>query len=177
MTSSPTDERRDADGITSVASLDALRDRGVPFFEESETVNAETFDRFAELDDLAPTGVVDDAGRVLLARVTEDCPWKIPSPAVAEREDYATAARRWIREQTCVAVTIDGVEGVWSVTVRAEGEAREATRRFVVFAATPKPAPDSAAGDVGDGDAAAVAWADELPDGAERPPGTDRFFD
>ncbi|ADQ69434.1 hypothetical protein C499_12710 [Halogeometricum borinquense DSM 11551] len=173
MTPPATEETTESTAIGPITDLDALRDAGVPFFEETDTVEEAQFELLDNLDDLAPVGVVNEDGEVLVMRVSEDCTPKIPSAAVEPGEDYAAVAQQWVRQQAGIDVTLDGVEGVWTVTVRLEDEAREATRNFVVFAATPETG-DAA---VHEGDAFEADWYAELPDDAADVPGTNRFFD
>ncbi|WP_224447475.1 NUDIX domain-containing protein [Haloprofundus salilacus] len=168
-----TSETTDVGPIADIESLHGRDD--VPFHEQTDLVDDETFDVVADLDDMAPIGVTTDDGSILVMRVTDTCRWKIPAPSVAPGEGYAKAAQRWVAEQTGLGVTLDAVEGVWSYTVRLENDDRKATRNFVVFSATPETS--STTPNVEAGDAVDAGWFDALPENAERPPGTDLFFD
>lgn len=183
----------DDDGIGSIGPItdhESLRGRDdVPFHEVTDVVDRETVEAVAELDDMAPVGVENDDGEVLVVRVTEDCAWKIPSAAVEPGADYAATARRWVAEQAGLDVSLDGIAGVWRFRLRAaDGDeddeddgVAEATRTFVVFGASlpadDRPAPDARTGTIGDGSATAAGWFDELPADAEAVPGTDLFFE
>lgn len=168
--------------IESIIDHESLRNRDdIPFHEETDLVDGETLELVENLDDMAPVGVTNDEGEVLLMRVDEDCAWKIPSPSVGPSEDYAEVARRWVTEQAHLTIVLDAVEGVWCYAARLENEDHEATRNFVVFSASP--VTDGTAMDDSNTDtpeentATAVGWFDELPADAEEPPGTRLFFD
>ncbi|WP_224269850.1 NUDIX hydrolase [Haloprofundus salinisoli] len=161
--------------LGSCSDLESLREHAdVPFHERTDRVDNDTFGVVADLDDMAPIGVTNGDGSVLVLRVTESCRWKIPSPSVAPGEEYADVARAWVEEQAGLAVTLDAVEGVWRYTARHEDGNRETTRNFVVFGATP--GADVGIPVVDEGGAVDAGWFDELPANAERPPGTDLFF-
>lgn len=180
----PNHQRADDDESGSIGPItdhESLRDRDdVPFHEVTDVVDGETVETVAGLDDMAPVGVEDEAGEVLVMQVTEDCAWKIPSAAVEPGADYAATARHWVADQAGLEITIDEIAGVWRFEVRAEDGSEVATRNFVVFRATPgagdPSTPESGTGAIGDGSATDVGWFDELPAEAEAVPGTDLFF-
>lgn len=172
----------DGGSIGPISDHESLRDReDVPFHEVTEVVDGETVETVAALDDMAPVGVVNEAGEVLVMRVTEDCAWKIPLAAVEPDADYAARARQWVADQAGLEISVDGIAGVWCFTVRDEDGGGEATRNFVVFGATHAPgdpsASDTSSDDFADGSATEAGWFDQLPADAEAVPGTDLFFE
>ncbi len=157
-----------------------FRAHDVPFHTDTDTVPESVVGAVADMDDLVPAGVTAPDGRVLLARVEDDCAWKIPSSAVAPEAAYGTAAREWIGELSGLDVTLDGVEGVWRIEVTGETSDATAKRHFVVFRASPRtddPRPTVPTDAVPPSRRPAdIGWFETLPADAEEPPGTDRFF-
>lgn len=173
MTTTPTDETAEPSEIDSITDLETLRARSdVPVREETDVVDRETVEAISELDNMAITGVTDDAGAVLLMRVTETCGLKPPSAAVAPGDDYAAAARKWVETQAGFEIALDAVEGVWDLAVRLEDGDRTARRSFVLFGATPATDPTDAEPEAYD-----TGWYDELPEEAVEPPGSRLLFD
>lgn len=165
-----------AQTVESFSDPESLREReDVPFHEERDVVDEETIDVLQDLDDLAPVGVTNDDGEILVTRITETCAWKIPSSAVSPDEDFPTATREWVQQNTGLSISLDGIEGVWHFDLRTEDEERTASRYFVVFSATPL-GDESLDARPADG-AEEAGWFEELPEGAERVPGTDLFLD
>lgn len=174
MTSTP-----DTPAIESITDPETLRDHeDVPFHEDSDVVDEETFQTVAELDDMAPTGVRNADGEVLVMRVTETCRWKIPSSSVADGAAFAPAASEWIARNTGLDISFDGIEAVWHYEATLEGSDRTASRYFVVFGATPARPDASVPTDDADPETVAheVGWFDELPEGGAAAPGTDLFL-
>jgi len=168
--------------LAPITDVESLRDRSdVPFHDDSDDVDAETVDAVAGLDDWAVVGVTDDDGSVLLRRLTPDCELKLPVSGVGEEDDFVAAARSAVEDVLGLPVELDGVEGVWTFEAHEADGDRSATRRFVVFGATP--AVDTAGvslptDDVPDEDAPVESgWFDEFPEDGEKAPGTDLFFD
>jgi len=152
---------------------ESLRDHDVAFHEETQTVDSETLDTVAELDDMAPVGVTNADGELLVMRVTDTCSPKIPSAAVEPDEAFAPTAREWVLVNTGLDVTLDGPEAVWHLRVQ-DGD-RTASRYFVVYAGTPErenPAVPTA--DAPD-PAVEAGWYETLPEGTSEVPGTDLF--
>lgn len=171
-----------AETAESITDPESLRGRDdVAIHEDAERVDGETFDLVADLDNMAVVGVTNDDGEVLLMRVTEDCELKVPTASVAPGEDYAEAARQWVRAQTGFAIELDALEAAWHYEARHEDEERVASRYFVVFSASPATdgtdIDDPAIDGLEDGDAEAIEWFAELPDDAAEAPGTRLFFD
>lgn len=160
----------------SVTDPETLRDReDVPFHEDTDVVDAETVETVAGLDDMAPVGVTNGAGRALVLRVTDTCSWKIPTSAVAPGEEFATAAREWVAANTGLAVDLDGPRAVWHLQVREDGGDRTASRYFVVYGASVDGDPEVPATGAPD-PAAEAGWFEALPEGASAVPGTDYFL-
>ncbi|WP_232702663.1 hypothetical protein [Halobacterium wangiae] len=168
--------------LAPITDAESLRDRSdVPFHDDADDVPAETVDAVAGLDDLAVVGVTDDDGSVLLRRLTPDCELKLPVESVGDDEDFVAAARVAVEDVVGLPVELDAVEGVWTFEAREADGDRSATRRFVVFGATPAvdtagvslPTDDSPGTDA----PAEAGWFDEFPEDGERAPGTDLFFD
>lgn len=167
--------------VGSIIDPESVRDRDdIPFHEERDIIDRETFEIVDDLDDMAPVGVTNDEGEVLLMKVTEDCDRKIPSASVSPDEDFVRSAQQWIEEQTGFTIAFDGIEGIWHFKGRLENEEHTATRYFVVFRGSPV----AEEGDVDDPTdvipeehgAADIGWFDELPDDAAEAPGTQLFF-
>lgn len=160
-----------------ITDPESLRET-VPFHEDAEVVDEETFEQIAKLGDLTPIGVENAAGEVLVARVEDDCTLKIPCGSPDPGEDYAAAAVRWVEQLTGLAVELDGIEGVWRYEARQEGTDRVASRYFVVFAGSvdtdgrEAPTDDVPAEDR----PAELHWVSDLPEAAVEPPGTELFF-
>jgi ADP-ribose pyrophosphatase YjhB (NUDIX family) len=164
--------------VEPITDTDALRDRDdVPYHEPVDIVPEEVVDRMDDLPDLASVGITNDDG-VLLRRLTETCSWKIPTASVAPEEDFTAAIRDHVSETVGLTVELVSVAGVWDVTVETEGGNHSATRTFVVFeGAVPSGDDDLDAVRPAEEPVEAADWFDELPDGADEIPGTDRFFD
>lgn len=182
MTTQQSENTPETAAVESITDPESLRGRtDIRFHEETDFVDKETFDMVDGLDNLAVVGVTNDDGDVLVMRITEDCAQKMPLSSVKPGEDYAEAARQWVAEQTRLTIMLDAVEAVWRYEFQLENEERKTTRNFVVFSASPvtdEMAVDDPADDIlEESDAAAVGWFDELPDDAEKPPGTQLFFD
>jgi hypothetical protein len=156
-----------------VTDPESLRDQDVPFHEETDTVDAETVDTVAELDDMAPVGVTNAEGELLVMRVTDTCSPKIPSAAVGPEEEFAATAREWVHRNTGLDVELDGPQAVWHL--RVEDGDRTASRYFVVYAGTP--AAESPAVPTADAPDPAVeaGWYETLPEETSEVPGTDLF--
>lgn len=105
------------DDLAPIHDPATLRDAGVPFHRDTDTVGADTFDAVDAMDDMAPVGVTTADGAVLVMRVTDDCEWKIPAPEVGDGASYDEAARSWVAEQAALPITLDGVAGVWRLEV------------------------------------------------------------
>lgn len=180
MSNQSTPDESAADTV-SLTDPESLRDRDdVPFYEDQDVVDEETYETVSNLDDLAPVGVTNDAGDVLVMRVTEQCDRKIPSAGVEPGEDYAAAARRWVAEQAGIEIELDAIEAVWRFEARLDGETSGAFRHFVVFSGSPVDGSSDGDGNGGlpeDREAVEAGWFDELPDEAALVPGTDLFFD
>lgn len=162
-----------ADAVTDPETLRTNPD--VPFHDETQVVDQETVEVVADLDDMAPVGVTRDDGAVLVLRIDEDCSPKIPSPEVGPDEAFGPAAENWVETQAGLPIDLEEVAGVWHVEVRTEDGDASASRYFVVYRASP--ATEDGA-DLPDGaPAEAASWYHDLPADAERPPGTDLFFD
>lgn len=161
------------DSLTDPDSLQSQPE--IPYHTDTETVDAETFETLSELEDMAIAGVRNDGGEVLFRRLTPDCAWKLPVVTVGDNDDYADGARRAAAE-VGVPVELDAVVGVWRVEARLADGDRTATRTFVVFEATPTGGADLSAARDREGRPADVGWFDELPDGAQKLPGTDRVL-
>lgn len=173
MTPPPTDETAAPTEIDAITDLETLRARSdVPVRRETDVVDRETLETVAELDNMAVTGVTDEAGAVLLMRVTETCGLKPPSASVAPGDDYAAAAREWVETQAGLEIALDAVEGVWDLEVRLEDGDRTARRSFVLLSATPVTDPGDA-----EPEAYHTGWYDELPEEAVEPPGSRLLFD
>lgn len=164
-----------ASALEPLTDLDALRDRDVPFHREEDTVPGAVVDDVADLPDLAPVGVTNDSGELLLRRLTETCDWKLPTASVAPGEDFVVAAREHLSETLDFRVDL-GLVGVWELHLTATEGDRTATRAFVVFEGSPV---DGSY----DLDTAAAAdpveeagWFADLPENADELPGTDRFL-
>lgn len=176
MTAQPPGDTTDAGTVEAITDPESLRGRdGVAFHEDADTVDEEAFAFVDDADDMAPVGITNDDGAVLLMRVDEDCSRKIPSVEVGPGEEYGRAAREWVEEQAGIDVELDAVEAVWRYEARLEGEERAATRYFVVFGATPASGEGTALADTHE--AEAVEWFEELPDDAVEVPGTWLFVD
>lgn len=166
--------------LTDAASL--LEESPVPCHVDSQVVDSDTVDALAAMDDVAVVGVTDEDGRVLLRKLDPDCAWKLPLSPVGNDDDagdVADAAHRAVEGVVGLPVALDGIEGVWRLEAREQGEgetARTASREFVVVSASA--APDAPAlDDVAADDLAGVGWFETLPANAERAPGTDLFFE
>lgn len=179
MTTDAADETAPTAAAESIVDHETLRGLSdVPFHEETERVDSETFDTIDGLDDMAVVGVTNADGDVLLMRVTEDCALKLPTPEVAPDEDFAEAARAWVESQAGLEITLDSIEGVWCHEARLEGADRTATRAFVVFGASPVADEDGTADTIAERtEAHAVDWFAELSDDTAMAPGTRLFFD
>lgn len=152
---------------------ETLRDRDdVPFHEQTDEVDAGTVDTVAELDDMAPVGVTDGDGQVLVARITDTCRWKIPSAAVADDVAFAAAAREWVHQNTGLALDLGDPEAVWQLRV-TDGD-RSASRYFVVYGAAVDGSPEIPTADAPD-PAAETRWVRSLPEGGSEVPGTGLF--
>jgi hypothetical protein len=167
--------------IDSVVDPESLRDADVPFHEDSDIVDTETFETVADLGDLAPVGITNDDGEVLLLRVTDTCDRKVPTAAVEAEQAFGQAAVEWVDTCTGLEITLNGIVGVWSYEVRLEDSDRTASRTFVTFSGSlvegesPRPVPTP---DVSEDDAAVEAgWYDEMPEDAVPAPGTASFFE
>lgn len=167
--------------IDEIASPERFEEHDVPVHVDVDTVNQETVDTVSGMDDLAPTGVVRSDGSVLLMRVTTDCKWKIPCRAVGPNQAYGIAAKEWVSDSTGLEIELDSVEGIWRIELTAEETDDTAVRNFVVFSASPKAdslQPNPLVDDVSPTKPPAdMGWYDELPEGAEEPPGTELFFE
>lgn len=177
MTNQPPADDAETETVGPITDHESLRARDVPFHEEEDVVDRETVERLSELDDMAVAGVENESGEVLVMRVTEECAWKPPSASVPPGSDYAATARRWVADRAGVEVEIDRIAGVWCFTVRTERGDDEATRNFVVFECSPANGAGSTADTSDGGNAEAVDWVRELPDDAERPPGSELVFE
>jgi ADP-ribose pyrophosphatase YjhB (NUDIX family) len=164
---------------TAVTDPEALRDhQDVPFHEESDVVDTETVEAVAEADDMAPVGVTNAAGEVLVMRVTDTCSWKIPTTAVGPDEDFDAAAREWVRRNTGLDIDLDGPLAVWRLRLRAEevsAGGQAASRYFVVYGVDLNDVPELPTADAPD-PAAETRWVTDLPEGASEVPGTDLFL-
>ena len=73
--------------------------------------------------------VVDDAGRILLHRRTDNALWSIPGGAMALGESIAETAVREVKEETGLDVVPERVVGIYSnprhVVEDADGEVRQ----------------------------------------------------
>jgi hypothetical protein len=156
---------------------EVLRDRdGVPLHEETVVADAETVETVADMDDMAPVGVTNAAGEVLVMRITDTCSWKIPTTSVGSDEAFDAAARDWIAENAGIDVVLDGAEAVWYRRFEAEDGVRTASRYFVVYGGTPT-ADDPAVPTADAPDPAVEAdWVTSLPEGATEVPGTELFL-
>ena len=86
-----TDQQTDtAPGVEPIVDHESLRGR-VPFHKETDVVPAETIESLAAAEDMAVIGVTNDAGEVLLRRLTPTCSWKLPVALVDGGEDYTAA--------------------------------------------------------------------------------------
>jgi hypothetical protein len=182
MVPHPADDPETTPDLSPITDPGSLRDRpGVPVHEDHDTVDEETLDEIAALDDLAPVGVTNERGEVLLVRVTADCALKLPSSAVPAGADFVASARAWVAEQAGIDLAIDGVEAVWRLEARLADGSRTATRHFVVFSATPSASPAEAeersTATATTAAAHTVRWVDDLPTEAAAVPGTELFFD
>jgi 8-oxo-dGTP pyrophosphatase MutT (NUDIX family) len=167
--------------IGSITDPESFRNRDdVPFHEDRDVIDGETFEMLNDLGDMAPVGVTNNEGEVLLMKVNEDCTRKIPSASVAPDEDFVQSAQEWVEEQAGLTIAFDALEGVWYFEGQLENEEQTATRYFVVFSASPVAdgsGDDELAGDIPEKhNAADVGWFDELPDDAAEVPGTQVFF-
>lgn len=173
-TAERSDGTADGAGPGRVTDPEALRETGVPFHEDRQAVDDAALDALREMDDLAPTGVRNDAGETLVLRIDDDCAPKVPCAAVGPGETYGGAAVEWIERQAGLTVAVDGVRAVHRLEARVDDGDRTAERYFVVLAATP------VAGSIDDrpaDGAVAAEWVAGLPEDAERAPGSDLFFD
>ncbi|WP_265111356.1 NUDIX hydrolase [Halosolutus halophilus] len=181
MTSNQPDATSDSTTVEPIVDPASLRDRDdVPFHEDTDTVDRAALDELAALEDLVVVGVTNERGAALLRKLTPDCAWKLPLVHVEPGDAYDDAARRAVETVVGLDVELDAIEGVWRFEARLEGGERTATRHFVVFSATPAngtDVADLATSDSGEDVPADVGWFDELPDDAERAPGTELFFD
>lgn len=160
-----------------VTDPEVLRDReGVPFHEETVTVDAETVETVAELDDMAPVGVTNAAGEVLVMRITDTCSPKIPAPAVAPDAAFGDAARDWVAENAGLDITFDGPEAVWYRRFETTEGGRTAERYFVVYGGTPTAEEPSVPTDDATDPATEADWVASLPEGGVAVPGTDLFL-
>jgi ADP-ribose pyrophosphatase YjhB (NUDIX family) len=73
--------------------------------------------------------VVDDAGRVLLHKRTDNEFWSIPGGSMEPGESIAETIVREVREETGIEATVDKILGVYSnprhVSVYDDGEVRQ----------------------------------------------------
>lgn len=166
-----TDKQTDtAPGVEPITDHESLRGR-VPFHEETDVVPAETVESLAAAENMAIVGVTNDAGEVLLRRLTPTCSWKLPVALVDEGEEYAAAIREHVTE-TVGGIDLRAVEGVWHVDARTEDGAATATRAFVVFSGTLDEETIQLPAD----GVEEAGWFDELPEEAGGLPGTELFL-
>jgi hypothetical protein len=168
-----------SESLRPIHDSDALRDHDeIPYHETVDTVPEEVVDQMDGLPDLAAVGVTNEAGDVLLRRLTETCSWKLPAASVAPDEDFAAAIRTQILATIGLSVDLTGVAGVWEVTVESEDGDRSASRTFVVFEGrvTDGVYDLDAVTPTGDDPVEDVDWFEELPGDADELPGTDLFF-
>lgn len=178
MTSANTDDATNASPVEPLTDPESLREQpDVPFHEDTDVVDEETFETITDLDDMAPVGVTNDDGEVLVLRITETCRRKIPSAAVADGESFPTVAREWVEQHTGMTVELDGIEGVWVYEATLEGTDRTASRYFVVYSAHPVGETATEADANSEDLAAAIEWHTELPEEAAAVPGSALFFD
>jgi ADP-ribose pyrophosphatase YjhB (NUDIX family) len=73
--------------------------------------------------------VVDEAGRILLIRRSDNALWSIPGGAMEVGERIADAAIREVREETGLEVVPEAIVGIysdpWHVVEYADGEVRQ----------------------------------------------------
>ena len=164
--------------VEPIIEYEALRERDCPLRERTDVVDEDTVAEVASLPDLAGAGITNPDGELLLRRLTDTCSWKIPVETVAPEADFAAAITDHVRETIGFAVELDAVEGVWNFRVRTEDEDRTASRGFVIFDASTASGSYDLEATTPSGDPVEdVGWFDELPDGADEVPGTDRFLD
>lgn len=160
-------------GLAPITDPDTLRDaEGVEFHADTDVAPPEAVEQMAEAEDMAIVGVENEAGEVLLRRLTDTCSWKLPVALVEEGEDYAAAISDHVTE-TIGALELDAVEGVWHVDVRTEDGEQTASRTFVVFSGTL----DDTDLSVPDDGVTEAGWFDELPENGSALPGTELFID
>lgn len=129
MTPEPPRKPIETSGIETITDPSSLRERDdVQFHEDIETVDEETLETVAELDDMVVVGVTNADDEVLMRRWTADCSWKLPVQDLDECEDYTEAARRAVEVDLGLPITFEGSKGcggtrwAWS---RASGSPRE----------------------------------------------------
>ena len=131
----------------------------------------------AAADDMSAVGITNGDGDLLLRRLTDTCAWKLPVATIGPDEDFAAAITDHVHETIGFDLELDGIAGVWDVTVQTEDGSRSASRAFVTFSATP-------ASDTYDLDAVSPAgdpvaeadWFEALPDNSQAIPGTEEFL-
>jgi hypothetical protein len=158
---------------------ESLRDQdGVPFHEDRDVVDREHVEQLASLADLAGVGVTSSDGELLLRRLTDTCSWKLPVATVGPDEDFVAAVTDHVRETIGFDLELDGIAGVWDIQLRTADGEQTASRAFVTFGASPASGQYDLAAATPEGEAVEAAdWFAELPDGADRIPGTDEFLD
>lgn len=167
MTDQKPDEATNVGPITDPESL-----RGhVPIHEDTDVAPAETVEAIDEAEDMAIVGITNDAGEVLLRRLTPTCSWKLPVALVADGDEYAAAIRDHVTE-TIGSTELHAVEGVWRIDVRTRNGTDTASRSFVVFSGSLveeslRPPADGVV-DAG--------WFEALPEDGGELPGTDLFL-
>jgi hypothetical protein len=168
-----------SDSIGPIVDHETLREHDdVPYHDETDVVDTDTVEWMADADDMAAVGVTNGEGDLLLRRLTETCAWKIPVETVDSDDDFAAAITDHVRETIGFDLELDGIAGVWDVTVRTEDGSQSASRAFVTFSATPAAgAYDLDAVSPAGDPVVASDWFGALPENAQTIPGTESFLD
>ncbi|MEF8886598.1 MAG: NUDIX domain-containing protein [Haloarculaceae archaeon] len=174
MTANTDPADRALEPLTDVGRLRHRDD--VSFHREEDTVPATVVDEVADLPDLASVGITNEEGELLCRRLTETCSWKIPTESVAPGEDFAAAIREHVPETLGFRVEVDALVGVWEVHLAAADGDRTATRTFVTFEGSPADARYEVDAGAADDPVEEAGWFAELPEDADRLPGTDHFL-
>lgn len=167
LTPSETSRRRVRDAVSALRVTFA----DVPVVDETWQVSTEEYERTRDRNDAGTVGgagtwTTREDGAVLLVRDRGADAWTDPGGKHEPGESLVQTAERETREETGVAVAVDGVAVAQHVRVHdAEDGSRAPVHRLVpVFEASPASSPAPAADATADGSVAAARWWEERPE-------------